>query len=198
MRKIFISISMLAAFTFAFASDPCQSDSSPYGPMTCSGGTTTSVHANGPLNMTDTIVEQATSVNGPFNADKAHLNSLTVNGPVALTSSVINGTTDINGPVSASKSTFDDTLTVAANSIMLANTKTADIIVKGGGDGVVSPQTIIITGNSIIDGDISFNEKDGLVQVGPNVKITGKVIGGEVENIATVKPKTTTEQNPTG
>ena len=193
MRKILILISMLAAFTFVFASDPCQSDSSPYGPMTCSGGTTTSVHANGPLNMTDTIVEQATSVNGPFTADKAHLNSLTVNGPVTLTSSVINGATDINGPVRASKSTFDDTLTVAANSIVLADAKTADIIVKGGGDGVVSPQTIVITGNSIIDGDISFNEKDGLVQVGPNVKITGKVMGAKIEKIAAVKPKSTSK-----
>jgi hypothetical protein len=178
---------MLASSTFVFASDPCQSDSSPYGPMTCSVGTTDSVHANGPLNMTDTIVKQATSVNGPFVADKAHLAKLTVNGPVIISSSVVSGTSDINGPITATKSSFDDTLTVAANAVVLTDSNLSDIIVKGGDDGVVSPQTITIKGDSVIDGDITFNEKDGLVYVGPNVKITGKVIGGKVEKTAVSK-----------
>lgn len=187
MRKILIIIIMLASSTFVFASDPCQSDSSPYGPMTCSVGTTDSVHANGPLNMTDTIVKQATSVNGPFVADKAHLAKLTVNGPVIISSSVVSGTSDINGPITATKSSFDDTLTVAANAVVLTDSNLSDIIVKGGDDGVVSPQTITIKGDSVIDGDITFNEKDGLVYVGPNVKITGKVIGGKVEKTAVSK-----------
>jgi cytoskeletal protein CcmA (bactofilin family) len=180
MKKIFIiTISFLLIAT-AYADNPCQSSSGPYGPMACTGGVTPSISANGPVTINDTIVQQATNVNGTLTADKATLNQLIVNGSVALTSSLVKGVATINGTLTATKTNFEDTITISTNNATFSQCQAADIIVDNSGDGIVSPQTITIDQNSKIDGDITFKGNDGVVNLGPNSTITGKVIGGKV------------------
>lgn len=184
MRKFILSIMLLLSFQgLIYADDPCQTTSGPYGPMTCSGGITASVSANGPVTMTDTIVQNDTQVNGTLDAEKATFNNLTVNGKVVLHDSLIKGLTDINGDLKAFKSNFSDTLTLSTNGVELYATHTADIIIDNSGSGIVSPQTLTLKEGSLVDGNVTFKAEDGIVYVGPKSSIIGKVIGGKIVHI---------------
>lgn len=180
MRKILLLISCLALFGAAYAENPCQSSSGPYGPMSCSGGITPSISANGPVTITDTIVEQGVQVNGVLTAEKAVFGSLTVNGKVTFHRVLVKGTSAITGDLNAHKSNFQDTLTISTNTVHLAACHTADIIIDNSGDGIVSPQVLELADGTVVDGNVTFKADDGIVKMGPHSKITGKVIGGKV------------------
>lgn len=197
MNKIFIIIAAIVFCSSAFADDPCQSASGPYGPMTCGVGITSSISANGPVTLKDTIVKQAAQVNGTMDAEKGIFNQLTVNGDVKLKDSRVQGLTDINGQLQAINTTFQDTIQLSANSASLADSQTADITIDDSGDGIVSPQVLTITGKSVVDGDITFTAKDGIVKLAATAKITGKVIGGKLEKLPAQTQSTTTQTNAT-
>lgn len=180
MPKKLILIAIMLAANVVFAGDPCQSTSGPYGPMICGGGVTNSVYSNGSVSMQDTIVRQATQINGQLLAEKVVFNTLTVNGKVSLQHSVVQGEANLSGFMSAFKTTFGDTLNIASNYLKLSACHTADIIVSASGDGVSGTQTIDLTDSSLVDGDITFKANDGVVNLGPNSKITGKVLGGKI------------------
>ena len=180
MRHLLILFSCLTLCGAVYAENPCQSTSGPYGPMTCSGGITPSISANGPVTMTDTIVEQTAQVNGDLTAEKVTFGSLTVNGKVTLHTVLVKGSTVISGDLSAQKTTFQDTLTISTNTVQLADCHTADLIIDNSGDGIVSPQILHLSEGSIVDGDVTFKAGDGIVRMSPDSKITGKVIGGKV------------------
>lgn len=212
IRKILLLISGLAFLTYAYADDPCQSISGPYGPMACTAGTTSTVFANGPVTMNNTIVSGATKINGTLsavnvqfgkkkrnilNTDNLLLNhknddlsdSLTVNGKVQLEDAVVYGNTTINGYLVANKTTFMGTLTIASNNLQLNDCNTGAIIIKdSNGDGVVSPQTITLSEHTQVNGNITFKQAGGIVYLGANASITGRVIGGEI--VAEKKPAT--------
>jgi len=175
MIKTLLIIASLVWFATVYADNPCQGASSPYGPMTCSDGTTDMVSANGPVTMKNTVVTNSTQIKGTLNADNVTLNSLTVNGKVNLLNSTINGVTTITGYLSAKKTTFANTLTLAANDLQLDNCTTGDIVINNSGDGVVSPQTITLSGETKVNGKITFKQKGGLVYLGPQASISDMV-----------------------
>lgn len=183
MRKILLLITCLTILSTTYADDPCQSSSGPYGPMTCTGGITPSISANGPVTITDTIVEHGAQVNGVLNAEKATFGSLTINGKVILRSVLVKGTVTVAGVLSAEKTTLQDTLTISTNAVHLTACHTADVIIDNSGDGIVAPQILHLSGGTVVDGNVTFKGDEGIVQLGPNSKITGKVIGGKIVHI---------------
>jgi cytoskeletal protein CcmA (bactofilin family) len=181
MRKILLLISCLAFSSAVLAADnPCESNSGPYGPMTCTDGSVPSLSANGPLTVSGTIVQQGTEVNGSLTANKATFHDVTVNGDVSLNQSTVKGAVVVNGVLTAIKTTFAELVTLSTNASSFNDSQTKSILVQNSGDGVVSPQTITLSGNTIVTGDITFSGQDGLVNVGPNAKITGRVVGGKM------------------
>jgi hypothetical protein len=130
-------------------------------------------------------------VNGVLTATKTHLNSLTVNGTVNLVESFINAETNINGALLANSTVFNNTITISTDNFTLIDTLTKNIIVNGAANGVVAPQILNLKGKTQINGNITFTENDGVVNVGPEVKITGKVIGGQVKMEPLISKTTT-------
>ena len=61
-NKGLIALLLLSAAASVWADDPCQTNSSPFGPMTCGAGVTPRIDANGPVTLNDTIVKGATNV----------------------------------------------------------------------------------------------------------------------------------------
>ncbi len=204
IQKILLLISSLAFLSCAYADDPCQSVSGPYGPMVCTAGMTNTVFANGPVTMKDTVVSGSTKINGSLDAVNVQFGkkkrntlntedllldhksenmtaSLTVNGKVQLKDATVYGDATINGFLAANKTIFMGTLTVASNEIQLTNCNTNAIVIKGSnGDGVVSPQTVSLSGYTHVNGNITFKQAGGIVYLGANANITGKVISGEI------------------
>ena len=181
MKKLLLMISCLLLLNSAAADNPCQGMLGPYGPVTCTAGTTEFVTANGPVTMKNTIVKNSTKINGSLAADRVIFNNLTINGQVNLIHSIVKGGTIVNGYLNAKETIFMSDLTLAVNNLALHNCTTSNIVINSNdGDGVVSPQIIRLTGKTEVNGMITFKQKDGIVYVGPQVKIKGAILGGKI------------------
>lgn len=175
---------VLCSSTLVWADNPCQAGTSPYAPTNCSAGTVPSLQTDGAVNMVGTTVKQATSINGAFNAKNTNLSDLTVNGAVAMTDSVVQGVVNVQGVFNATNTHFAKAMTLATNSATLADCQLMDLTINNSPDGVVSPQTITLTGKSVVQGDIHFATTGGLVIIAPTVTITGTVYGGTIRVIS--------------
>jgi hypothetical protein len=188
MNKIIVFLASLLISYSVFAENPCQVSSGPYGPMVCSSGIAKTLTANGAVTLNGTTVQGDAKINGDLSASNAiFTQAATVVGDVTLKGVVAQGETSITGSLDSDGSVFDDKLTVAANTVTLHNTTAADIVINSG-DGIVSPQTLVLSGKTEITGNITFVAKDGIVKIDNQVKLLGKVIGAQVVKVPSINP----------
>ena len=174
MKKYLIAF--LCCITFNVMADPCQAVYGPYGPVQCDVGTSNAVSANGPVIMEGTTVLGGTNINGTLNADHSVFNALQVNGTVVLKNSIVQGDTQINGALFARKSWFNRRLTLASNSVVFEDTQSVGIAFLSTSS---SPKIIVLGGNSQVNGNISFKDKDGIVCMSQTAQILGTIVGGQ-------------------
>lgn len=141
-------------------------------------------------------------VTGTVEATDIHCNELSVTGPATLADAHVTEHSTFFGPLKTSGCTFK-TMTITANKIELNDTKTTTIVIKedNSGPGFLSwalnlfkrevaddqnsqdacPEVLTLSGNSKVDGNITFESKRGHVIIMPNALVRGTIIGATIE-----------------
>ncbi len=180
--KKFNLLLLSASLSFAltgYAADVPVCQSAP-GSMTCNQGTVDSINTNGMVTLSGTTVKNDTVINGRVTADKATFNNLKVNGTLDINNSTVEGTVLVSGLLNADKTTFKQKIEIASNVIRFSKSEINEILVD---DTQPKVEQKIYLDKTKVNGDITFKSGDGIVYVGKDVEMKGKVVGGKVEKM---------------
>lgn len=110
-------------------------------------------------------------------------NKLSIYGEAFLSNSKINGSSTIFGTIASDNTIFKGDINATTSKFTLLNSQTKGINIQqlntviGSKNANKNPQTIRIIGNSIINGDIVFEQGGGIVELGKHAKVNGKIKG---------------------
>ncbi|MBY0501962.1 MAG: hypothetical protein K2P93_08205 [Alphaproteobacteria bacterium] len=165
-----------------------------YGPSSLSNNSYHNLTGNGPLRLTHVTVENRLSVNGPLVGSNIQAGFLEVNGPVNVSNldvgkAVIRGFTKfksahvkkgltIYGTLFAQGSTFKQPIHVFSSKIRFTDSQVHSIVFEKNENSSNEPPVIHLLGGTQVFGDIEFKGKQGIVDMGPDAKVDGKIING--------------------
>lgn len=137
----------------------------------------TDVHAptldiTGPLEFQDLVVAGSARVTGPVKGKKGTFNTLDVTGPLNIRHLKAESA-NITGPVHVHGGHVGD-LTVTAETVMLENVTAASVLIHPNGD---KPQTLHLKGQTVIQGNITFESGQGRILQDSSARIHGAVSG---------------------
>lgn len=116
-------------------------------------------------------------VTGETSLRNSIMNSLQVIGPLNAAYITVKGNTIVVGSLTAGSSQFDN-ITVTANKISLNDVKVTNIYIKKSPNE--KEQIVDLAGSTLVGGNITFEEGDGIVIARPGVSIIGEVKGGRL------------------
>ncbi|MEE3002728.1 MAG: hypothetical protein VX335_00035 [Pseudomonadota bacterium] len=134
--------------------------------------------ATGIVTLKGTVVDKSTKVSGIFSADKAQLHDLSVQGKANINSSKIDGKCNIRGYLESDSSIFKKSLHLSSNEAKLRNSEIGTNIEINHSIG--TPR-LILSGTSIVSGNIKFIGSYGEVIKDKSVIIRGKLINGSIK-----------------
>ena len=174
-KKKLLTAMLLAGSTGIASANVCTVEP---GSVTCGKGSVTDLSGNGMVTVNGTTILEGTSVNGLLKANDATFGSLEVHGTATLTQCIINDVADFKGTITAASSQFKHPLDIYSNLSRFINTKIDDTIHVHHTDN--PKQVVHLEKNSVVSGDIIFDDGHGEVIVRGHSSISGKVIGGEI------------------
>ena len=174
-KKKWLSAMLLAGTTSIASASVCTIEP---GSVTCGKGEITDLSGNGMVTVNGTTVLETTSVNGLLKANDASFGSLQINGTATLTQCIINALADFKGTITADSSHFKRSIEIYSTLSRFSNTKIENDIRVHHTDN--PKQVIHLEKNSIVSGDIIFDDGHGQVIVRGKSNILGKVMGGEI------------------
>lgn len=155
------------------ASDICRHE---YGEVVCKKGMVKAIDATGFVKMNGTQVENHTQINGSLRALNIVLTSLTVNGEATIKNSVVNGEATINGSLTAKNSKFLSGLTLVSHHAILDSCELQDLVFKK-----TNPTAHVLKlFNTVVHGNVKFEDGNGVIYLCKGSKITGSVAGGKI------------------
>lgn len=131
---------------------------------------------NGTVELTGTHVNGPTTVNGLLNMTRATLQKLEVNGTVESHDSRIGGETVINGLLNAFKTIFLAKISIASERAMFRGCNTKDILVRRTTNH--NGQEVHLLDETVVAGDITFENGSGHVYMSNNSRVVGRIVGG--------------------
>lgn len=150
------------------------------GPFAAKNIACSKLEVTGPVNVTDFQVSGEATIIGSLKVGKSTFQNLTVTGPSKVEKSTFQNLT-ITGPLKAEKSTIQN-LTITADKIVLEDVKIKDIIVKKNQEEKQEKKQVLdLKGETIVEGNITFESGKGVVEQGSEVKIQGKIKGATLE-----------------
>lgn len=203
MRKIlFLAICGLLGLNSAFAAETFYGPTSLnqkvidskveiYGPANLRQVKLDGLTVYGPLDFSDLEIDGKTEVtgivnnahngkfdglkiHGPFSGDHILAEDLYVVGPVQLEYIKVTDETEVVGPLSVNNGFFNN-LKLTSRLVKLENVTVKNISFKNAGD---KEQVLFLSGKTIVNGDIDFGSKKGVVFLGPDVQFKGEIKGG--------------------
>lgn len=124
-------------------------------------------------------VSGKTNINGNLDCFNSDLSSLKVNGHCSFERVSVFGTSLINGNFVAIQTVFHREIMTSASEILLKDSNIKNIILKtSNSDG--KPSILILKNNSIVEGDIIFENQTGIVKISADSKVLGDIVGGNV------------------
>lgn len=139
----------------------------------------TSLH--GPATVTNSRF-QSLQVLGLLNGVNITCEDLVIVGSASLSNASISGSTTITGALTVDGGSFQD-LTVIADQITLKDAKIQNLLIKQGDAAHPRPQTLILQGETTIEGDLHFEGNKGLVYIeGEGVSVLGDLTGGKLKS----------------
>jgi hypothetical protein len=140
---------------------------------------------DGPTKFHDLEVTESANINGPVGgSEDGKFKNLTIQGPADMKDVIVEdfevkGHTTVMGPLSAKDGKFKD-VTITSSEISLEHVSVNNILIKKGGD---KTETVIIGGDSEINGNITFESGAGIVMIDRNKnKFKGSITGGTEKN----------------
>jgi len=146
------------------------------GSTACVKANMTSLSVNGPVTIQQSTITSAV-INGPTDLNRSTVFQLTANGPLKLTEANINELV-LQGSLDAKKSTINKIK--ISGEITLTDSTVTSVTFKRK-SLASSPSKIYLKGKSQVNGDIVFENGQGLVYAEKTAKVTGKIIGGKLE-----------------
>lgn len=175
-KKIFPAVILASSTTLASA-NVCHIEP---GSVSCGSGTVTDLSGNGMVTVDGTTVLKETMVNGLLKANNATFGRLQIHGSATLTKCIINDVADFKGSVNAASSQFKNQLDIYSNLSRFIDTQIASNIHVHHTDN--PKQVLHLEKNSVVSGDIIFDDGHGEVVLHGNAHVLGKVVGGKVIN----------------
>lgn len=130
------------------------------------------VSVNGALSLHDRALRNLT-VNGVATLNNVSLHRLTVNGPIEASQVTVTGDTIVNGPLQATGSRFD-AITASTTSLRLEHSFARSITIR---PSAFRQQQIVTLDDTIVEGQVIFEQGDGRVQLKGNATVKGGVVG---------------------
>lgn len=149
------------------------------GPTTCEKGEVDSITVNGPLTIKGTTIQNLL-VNGTVTSNSGDVNYATINGPIDANRSKFNNI-KVNGVLSSKNSEFSS-ISMQGDSNFTDSTVLKNITISKDIDSKNSLKTYLYQ-NTIIHGDIIFQNGEGVVYKSSSATISGKVYNGKVVDI---------------
>ncbi|MBL0941135.1 MAG: hypothetical protein IBJ00_00135 [Alphaproteobacteria bacterium] len=151
-----------------------------YGPAVFEGTTVTeTAQISGPMNAEDARFKNLV-VNGPCNLKGSFINEAVLNGPVKVQKVTVTGKIEINGPLKARDSHFKGPISIAARKITFEGSDATNLELRTSRNAEDKKGQIVILKNSIISGNITFEEGNGKVFLTRGSKVKGQVKGGQL------------------
>ena len=160
--KLIVSVCALSACTFA--NTICQKAS---GELVCHSGEVSVINTSGVFRADGTQIKKKLSVKGQA--------IIKITGGIAMATSSVLGQANVNGFLSVRDSKFNKVITVFGNFIQAEATKFEDMIINS------SEQTarVNLQDKSIVNGNVIFKGKPGIVALASGAKVLGKIINGK-------------------
>jgi cytoskeletal protein CcmA (bactofilin family) len=149
------------------------------GPTTCDKGRVTDIEVNGPLTINGTVIEKVV-VNGPVKGKTTTISSIKINGTGNFVQSSI-GELSIYGVLTSHTDNFNNIN--ASGTLKFTNSNVKGSITMLGNMPLNDMNKVYLYDNTIINGDIKFENYAGNVYKVKNAQILGKVINGKIINI---------------
>ena len=165
-----LSVYMLGAC--AFANTVCQK--SP-GALVCHQGETTVINTSGIFRAEGTHIKKKVSVKGQAIIKTAKINDMKIVGGLVLEDSSVLGQAVIYGFLNTRGSTFHKAMTIHGAYLKAESTQFEDVIVEGS-EKIAS---VSLHDKSVVNGNIIFKGRPGIVTLGSQSKILGKIINGK-------------------
>lgn len=153
-----------------------------YGPTHYSKRTFSTLTVYGPTELHHVTIKGALNVHGPLEAHHTTIQHLEVMGPVDCAHTIIEGESILFGPLDAKHSKFKGALRIATNVLTLKDSEVASLTLIPSNSNHKRIQRVHLHHGTVIQGDIVFEEDDGLVILHKGAKILGKVIGGVIKH----------------
>ena len=136
---------------------------------------------NGGATLNDVTVDHSLNCHGSLHANGSTFNQLHANGGVDLNKCKISGQASFKGSVTAQDTRFDEKVTIHSKKTVLKEcTLKQSIFVGKEVKGTLEPQVIELT-DTVIEGDVTFEQGNGKIFLKGSSKILGKVAGGNIE-----------------
>ena len=184
--KIFLILSGLVGVTYA---DVCSLDRKTSlsnkvpslfnGSTTCKEGKVDSILINGALELNKTTIQKL-KVNGNVIANSGEIGNALINGNIEIADSK-SDSIKVNGALSAQKTVFEN-VEVNGISKFTGSTINKDLTVKRNPNSTHKLETYLYE-NTIINGNIIFENGEGIVYKSDKSIIRGKVLNGKIVNI---------------
>tara|TARA_Y100000588_G_C13790504_1_gene726460 strand:- start:59 stop:655 length:597 start_codon:yes stop_codon:yes gene_type:complete len=170
-----LSTALLASCVSIANANICKSEP---GSITCGKGEVNSLTGNGMVTINGTTILGDTAVNGMLNATDGSFNKLNVNGAALLVQCTVNETAQVKGTLTASSCKFENTLRIYSNMTRFINSKVNYNLIINHTDN--KEQVVYLDNHSEVNGDITFEDKNGKVIVRGGSKVTGNIYGGRL------------------
>jgi len=151
-----------------------------YGPAVFEGTTVAeTAQIFGPMNAEDAKFKTLV-VNGPCNLKSSSIHEAALNGPVKVRKVTVTGKIEINGPLMARDSHFKGPISIAARKITFEGSDAISLELRASHNSDDKKGQIVILKNSIISGNIMFEQGNGKVYLMRGAKVKGQVKGGQI------------------
>jgi hypothetical protein len=149
------------------------------GPVDLEKSTAEALSITGPFTAKDTTFTTLSCI-GPVKLEQVICETIDVVGPTELKNCKIKGDTSIIGTLDANNSEFEK-ITITTSHMHLENSKTQNIVIKKNSNAN-EKQKLVLSGSTIIDGNIVFESGQGIIEKSSTVKINGSITGCSVVN----------------
>jgi len=123
-------------------------------------------------------VQNETNVAGTFDAINSTFRTLELQGRANIKNCSFTGQVLVEGFLEAEGSTFQKSMDLQTHRLVLRNSTTQDIQIEDGGDPNQFGTAELY--NTIVNGNLTFNSGNGIVNLNGTSKITGTLSGGTI------------------
>jgi len=145
-----------------------------YGNCQIKNVTLEKLNCYGSAELTNAKITGKLNVHGPLILQSTEINELELKGPLNTNNSTIKGKASVWGPINANNTQFQNDIVAKSNSLILTHSLvTGNVAIAS-----KQPALLEVKEKSVINGNILFTQKAGIVKLFPNSEVKGEIKNG--------------------